>query len=531
MVRSLRPLRAAKAQRSSAVVKTIPAPVGGWNARDSLAAMDGKDAVYLNNLFPNATDVQMRLGNSLIYGPQTAVFEETLIAYSTSSINRLFRFNTTPDTGSGTGFGTAIDVLAPKTYSTPAFYLNRWQSVNFGTPAGGFLVLVNGADLPMLFDGTTWTNQTLGGVSNAANLVNVNAHKFRLWFCENNTLVAWYLGTSAISGTLSAFDLSSIFTKGGYLMAMATWTLDAGYGVDDLAVFITSNGEVAVYRGTDPTSASTWALVGIFSLGSPIGRRCFTKFKGDLLLLNQDGLTPMSAGLQSSRLDPRIQITDKIQQAIANAISNYGSNFGWQVIVWPKESMLIINVPIVERQVSEQYIMNTLTGSWCKFQGWNAAVFEVSRDFLYFGGLTPNGYAILRSWVGTKDYPNQDIVVNGLQAFSPFGSPGQSKRFLNARISAYANQAVSIYLNIAIDFNQANIGTQLTNFPSVIQGALWDTATWDNDLWSDDTSPYTAWGGINGVGRWGAIQIQMNSAGLYYNWLSTDITVEPGAIL
>ena len=59
---------------------------------------------------------------------------------------------------------------------------------------------------------------------------------------------------AAVAGAASMFDLGQIFTEGGYLMAMATWTVDAGYGVDDLAVFITSEGEVAVYRG------GTWLL-------------------------------------------------------------------------------------------------------------------------------------------------------------------------------------------------------------------------------------------------------------------------------
>jgi hypothetical protein len=45
-------------------------------------------------------------------------------------------------------------------------------------------------------------------------------------------------------------------------MAMGTWTLDAGYGVDDYAVFITNNGEAIVYKGSDPSDPNDWSLIG-----------------------------------------------------------------------------------------------------------------------------------------------------------------------------------------------------------------------------------------------------------------------------
>jgi hypothetical protein len=51
-------------------------------------------------------------------------------------------------------------------------------------------------------------------------------------------------------------------------MAMADWSIDAGIGIDDYAAFISDQGEVALYKGSDPTSATTWALVGTFWVGA-----------------------------------------------------------------------------------------------------------------------------------------------------------------------------------------------------------------------------------------------------------------------
>ena len=63
----------------------------------------------------------------------------------------------------------------------------------------------------------------------------------------------------SVGGAANVLDLSSVMHFGGKLTAMATWTIDAVYGVDDNLVLISDKGEVAVYRGTDPTSASTWS--------------------------------------------------------------------------------------------------------------------------------------------------------------------------------------------------------------------------------------------------------------------------------
>lgn len=47
-----------------AKVRSKPAPIGGWNARDPVSDMDEKDAIYLDNMFPNSTSVQLRNGST-----------------------------------------------------------------------------------------------------------------------------------------------------------------------------------------------------------------------------------------------------------------------------------------------------------------------------------------------------------------------------------------------------------------------------------------------------------------------------------
>ena len=53
-----------KAQRGRQVSESfsLPAPVGGWNARDSAANMSELDATILVNWFPETTDIRVRKG-------------------------------------------------------------------------------------------------------------------------------------------------------------------------------------------------------------------------------------------------------------------------------------------------------------------------------------------------------------------------------------------------------------------------------------------------------------------------------------
>jgi hypothetical protein len=309
-------------------------------------------------------------------------------------------------------------------------------------------------------------------------------------------------------------------------MAMATWTIDAGYGVDDLAVFITNKGEVLVYRGTDPSSVATWALVGVFEVGTPIGRRCFTKYKGDLLLITQDGLVSAASYLQSSRLDPKVSLTDKIQYSMTQAVAGNGNNFGWQVLPFPKQNMLILNVPYGESGNQQQFVMNTITGAWANFQAWQASCWEIYQDNPYFGS---NGF-IAQAWDTNSDN-GDDIDADGLQAFNYFGSPGQLKRFVMMRPILLTNGTPVILGNVNIDYDDTAPTATLAVTPTTY--AIWDSSLWDGltSLWGAALSVTKNWQSVNGIGYCGAPRLKSANNGLEVHWVGTDLIMEPGGML
>jgi hypothetical protein len=402
---------------------------------------------------------------------------------------------------------------------------SRWQYVNFTNSGGSYVAMVNGADGYYTFDGTSWVDRSASvtGVT-ASDLIGINLFKFRIWFVESGTLKAWYLPTNAIQGAASEFDLSGVSQLGGFLMGMATWTIDAGYGVDDLAVFITSNGEVIVYRGTDPSSATTWALVGVWALGSPVGRRCFMKWSGDLLVITQDGLVTMSAALQSSRTNPKVYLTDKIQSAMSQAVKLYGSNYGWEVTQFPQQNMLLMNVPFRAGENQQQYVMNTITGAWCNFTGWNANTFTLFNDELYFGGNTYIG----KAWNTLSD-DSAAITTYALQAFNNFNSPVRKKRFTMMRPTFYANAVMSVAAQVNVDFDLARATANISLSEST--AGKWGTAVWGTSKWGISNAVRTGWFGTAGIGSYGAPNISTMTSGIDVKWVSTDLLFEVGGFI
>jgi len=507
--------------RANARSVSVPAPVGGWNARDSLADMAPTDAASLTNWFPSTTEVMVRKGYSRFATGITGQVE-SLLNYAGGSADKLFAVNaggSIYNVTSGGAVGAAV---------VTGLSNGRMEYQNISTSGGNFMLCVNSANKLRGYNGTTWWTDGDGthditGIDTST-VSNISLFKNRIWMIEENTLNAWYLPTSSIAGAALQFPLQSVARKGGYLVDMCPWTIDAGYGVDDLLVFVTSKGETIVYKGTDPSSIASWSLVGVWESGAPVGNRCLMKYEGDLLIIGQDGLAPMSGSLQSSRVNPKVQLTDKIQWAVSDAVTNYGSNFGWETLYYPKQNMLIMNVPVSAGSNQEQYVMNTITKNWARFTGWGANTWCLFQDAPYFGG---NGF-VGKAWNTLADN-GSNITSTAAQAFSYLNSPGRLKRFTMIRPILNTDGNPGISANLNIDFQIDTTSSPISTTP--ITGATWDTATWDSGVFSGGLAITKLWQSATGLGYAAGTQLTCATNGIDLRWVSTDIVYEQGGIL
>ena len=499
--------------------RTLPAPVEGWDTREALADMPEKRAVILDNWFPSTDKVNIRPGYaSHVTGIGASV--ETLMEYvPLTGVPKLFAAASGDiyDATSAGAVGAAV-----QTGLTNA----RWQYVNFGTAGGQFLVAVNGADAPRFYNGSSWATTPAITGPTAANLIWINAHQRRMWVGEKDSLTAWYAPVNTLGGAYSSFPLAGLAKRGGYIMAMGTWSRDGGDGQDDVAAFITSEGECIIYQGTDPSIASTWALVGVFEIGKPIGRRCFIKAGADCLIVTDQGIVPLSAILSTDKSQTeRVAITSQINRAFNDYVRSYGSLFGWQPVIYPRRTMLLFNVP-TSSSAADQIAFNTITRAPCRFTGIPAVSWSLAGNDLYFGSSDGTVYKFDNN--ATSD-AGTNIVTDALQAFSYFGTPGQSKAFKRARPIFEANSSPSIAVELNVDFRvipPSSVPTTLSN-----NAGLWDTALWDSGLWGGAADIYDGWLGVRGMGRAAALRMKTASTSLQSGWIATDFTYIPGGQL
>lgn len=500
---------------------SVPAPIGGWNVRDSLANMPETDAVTMINWFPTPADVGVRKGYSnWVTGFANPV--ETLMLYQGDTQEKLFA-------ASGTSFYDVTSAGAVGAAVQSGLTNAKWIHVNFTTTGGvRYLIAVNGNDKLRLWNGSAWiavdgaSTPAITGITTTA-INYVTTHKSRVWVTIKNTMEVWYSPVGGF-GAFNLMDLRPVFKRGGTITAIETWSLDGGYGMDDHLVFMSSNGEIAVYRGTDPSSANTWALVGVYYFSSPIGSKPLYKFGGDILVLCFDGMMPLSQSLQSSRVNTQTVLTDKIQYALAQQISQTFTTYGWQMTSTPTENALMINIPTITSGVYEQYVMNTITGAWCRFQNWNARCWETWKDNQYFGDAT----GVRKAFDTTSD-AGTSISTYLKPAFNYFGSRGQLKQWTMARPLLFTDGSPGTLLGLNVDFDDS-IPTGTMSFSTTTAG-LWDSAKWDVGIWGGALAIQKPWQNVSGLGYCASLVVQTITNGAQLRLMSFDFVFKVGGVL
>lgn len=543
---------------------SVPAPIGGWDTLSPLASMDPTHAIQLNNWIPRPGYVEVRKGSQpassagggdfspVDYPPSD--FYETVTALGDFSdndfnpadfnvgflaINTLMAYNAPSSINSklfavagSTIYDATTSTLTPTTVTTLTTSQCQYTNI-YNTFGNAFLVVCNGADTERIYNGSSWSNLAITGPA-PGTIVNVAVHKGRLWMATTNSSLVWYMPVGAISGPATQFNLSPFFSLGGYVQAIAAWSVDTRQFVDDYIAFISSRGEVAVYQGTDPSSAATWSLVGIYRIGAPINRKCFLKISGDLFIICVDGIIPMTEMLSTdrgaaNRVSPFLQIMDTVRQAI----KTYQTNYGWQLIEYFRGQLAILNVPVVANKSAVQYGINVLTGAPFSWSGINANCWEIFNDALYYGA---NDGSVYQYDVDAAD-GNTPVVATLQTAWNYFNKRGMRKKFNSVRPLITTDFAVTPALGLNIDFGSGGTVTIPSFAASGSGGSFWDSAVWDNAVWPSESANSIQWQSVAGEGFAASLTMQVTttkqgvSQGVILQLNAFDINMEPGGML
>lgn len=447
-------------QRSQPAV--LPAPLGGLNGRDALANMPREDAYFMENWFPGNSSLITRKGCSKQAYRDGGFPMESFLPYAGSNSSFLMFIN-------GKAYWLPVSYFEGGIYSPPhnlVFFVEVKSGLSsikatgtmFATGAGNqFLVGVTGADAPFSFNGTTWADLSVTGLSGGiaqTGFTNVFAFKGRLYWTHPSLLGFHYTAVNSIQGGASYFDLGQQCVRGGKLQGVASFSHDSGGGMQDFIVFMTTKGEYLVYQGTDPSAATTFALVGRYFAAPPFGRKGWFNFRSDLFFITNEGVISIK-DIMANGADSRTSITVKL----GSFLSNYNQNrntWGWMGVQYPAANMLLINVPKGNSTDDGyvQFVMNTDTGAWTKFTGWDGLCFNVMENRLFFSTysgtlqIADEGY----------DDDGVEIVCEVAQAFDYFedgqGSGPLDKHFHFSTYMLKAEYSADIYACVSANLKE-----------------------------------------------------------------------------
>ena len=330
-----------------------------------------------------------------------------------------------------------------------------------------------------------------------------------------------------MTGAFTKFDIGSVVPSGGDLIAIGNLTVDGASGPDDLTVFVMRTGAVVLYAGTDPSDAANWSIQGVWNTGNPVGRRCLVPFAEDLILITNTGFI----SLLSFTSGNRTPISDTINPTVSDAARVLGTNYGWHGIYHPKERQLLFNIPTLELQQSDQYVMNTLYRPWCRFRGWNAITSAIRNDDLYMG---LNGKVIVAndspsSMVRAMGQNDSGENINGFvqTAWNYLGLRGREKHFKQYRPNIRSDALIEIGLSIGTDFQTPSVSVPQSIGTQV--GAQWDVSEWDVGEWSTGIQNSADWRNAGDLGYNISISYTTRTNSAAIELLATDLIYEIGS--
>lgn len=605
---------------------SFPAPKAGWIANRSYAQPNEGQLQYgafqLENWFATAQGAIMRRGSELYATlgdgslPVTALFsykngnQEEFFGATENAIYDITTITTainyalaTEDddiivTDLGDGFGENSTIGLEEIEGRTG---GDWIVTQFATSGGVFLVMVNGVDPMLIYDGTffypiegtnvhtlAYDGGTLpfslgetvtGGTSLATGrIVNIYgdttsgtliidtlvgnfqdneaitstggaalangaetlayagvtgvdtrdlsyvwSYKNHLYFVEKDTQDFWYLAVDAISGAATKFPLGGVFNEGGSLLFGSSWSLESGDGLAARNIFVSTEGEVAVYDGLDPGDAS-WALAGVYRIGDPLGKQAHTKAGGDIVTSTQTGFIPLSVAIKR---DYAALAPSAISYAIEDEWNKEAQSRAaqeWKCAIWPSAQMGVVALPTVPGTLPAWFVVNVRTGGWSKFTGWDATCLHVFRDQLYFGS---SGGRVVAANVTGADEGNP-YTASFVPLFDDLRSPGSLKIAKLARAAIRSPFPVRPKMSMQADFSVV-----LPPAPAatpVLSTDEWGTAIWGQSVWGEAKSPQTLqqWQSIGGKGYALAAAMQITSGAvqpLDCEIIRTDLTL------
>ena len=503
------------------------APVGGINFAANTMDFPEKDSYLCDNMLPRPFGIEVRKGWRY-WVPQESSFSgevRSLMSFIAGDPihSKLF---CSPNDATGAIYDITTPNAAPVvslTPTTPCLTSGEWYSTNFVTPGNSFLCVVGAGAGYFLYSVTagvgSWTTVTVGATAGKVEfpvddtttldeLCFCWVWKNRLWFLKSKSATAYYLPVGSVTGKLEAFEFGPQLSHGGALAFGASWTYDSGRGIDDGLIIYSEEGEVLIYQGTDPASATDFGLKGSWWAGrTPVGRRGFCQHGGDLIVITEYGVIRI-ADLVAGRLRSSSFVSDvgdKINTRLAGIISTRVDQSYWELLTYAPDELLILATPFTDEfsHLQQNFVMNSITNAWATISGIDSLCSIVWDGKYIFGSRVG---AVCHGFTGRQDGASSDGLVAGddvtgrmQTTFYDFGNPSVNKRALRVKLYGLSESPPSIKAAFRSEYD---LGSLLSvSAPVTVSSLGWDTSTWDVGLWDNASSSFRRWIGVVGFGK------------------------------
>lgn len=322
------------------------------------------------------------------------------------------------------------------------------------------------------------------------------SHNSRIWAVEKNSTNAYYLDPEAIAGAVTKFPLGGIFKRGGSLLFIAEWSQDEGSGLSASLAFVTTEGEVAVYAGTDPTTAATWALRGVYRIGIPLGKDAWIKAGGDIIIATDIGMVPLSQAVAKDMAALTLTaISSPIEDEWSKAVAARTSR-DWVCELWPTKQMLLVAFPPSDFEQAGMFAANLLTGAWAFFTAWDGTTLQLYEDRMFWG--TDAGLVVEAEVTGADQ--GMPYVCVCVPLFDDCKSPAALKQMTLARMTYRAAAPAVTKMSAQYDFD-VNLPTPPNSFANSAS-SVWGGGVWGEAVWAEPVaqSTYGEWQSVNGAG-------------------------------
>lgn len=515
--------------------RTIVAPIKGWYVGSPLALAPDQTAVLLENAFPEIDFVRARGGAAVFAtGMPNAASVTTLMPYRAGGGYKMFAAcggNIYDVSNIGpVGAPLVTGLVSPGPFSY----------IQFSATGNQTLLAANGVDPVQLYNGVSWgtTPAITGLTGNPLNYLWV--FQSNIWALQAGSLDAWYLPGSAIGGPISKFPMAPLFKRGGQLIAGGTWSIQTTGGLQFANIFVTDQGEVAIFSGTTP--ALSWALQGVYQISPPLGGRPLLQAGGDLAIMTTDGITAISQVQSTDQIAlQNTSVTIAIGPAWKDAVQARLGLAGWQILEWPLKTMVIVNMPQTTSSLNTQFVGNGRTGAWCRYTGWDAQCFEVggsNLDQLLYG--TSDG-RVMRAESGGYDdgksytmtiFPSFTDMAKTDYGFPSLSQSAERKQTKMVRPRLQTLGAILPKITMKTDYDES-IPPPPGPGLAPLAGAQWGVALWGVDVWPQASFLSQTWFPAFALGTTLSPVIQVTfaqTATPEVNLTATDVLFETGSL-